>query len=137
MTKCKLLPNGLSQEQVDARPEPYVGMICWRREPVAHWEGLFAPGWSYLGQSALALLPGEDGCPWPPPPQMEHEYQEHDEAWVLLRGVLDEFGEVVDQWIKCVVELGHDEPLFTYATHYGHHEWFPVDTPALYIPDDA
>lgn len=71
-------PNGLTDEQIAARPGPFVGMLVygvggdWRSvvdlcdEPSEH-----------------DLLPGEPGCPWPPPEEFRHSWKRGDRAWIF------------------------------------------------------
>lgn len=129
----KTFANGLTPAQIQARPEPYVGMPAWcmyqDHDPVTR-------GWRRLSRNTLDmlwhkpdehghfLLPGEPGCPWPPPPEFRHEWREGDRAWVLHHG---EWAQMyVDRCTQCEFELSFhiDGTCRAWvATH-----------PALYIP---
>lgn len=87
-----IYPNGLNDSQIAARPEPYAGMVGYhvgskRWNKLLHEVSSTSITWSsergtYCNIDYL-LLPGEPGCPWPPPPKFQHEWKEGDSAWIL------------------------------------------------------
>jgi hypothetical protein len=80
------LPSGLTQAQVDARPDTFVGMVVYLPDRDEWW--VETHNWEISQNYAdECLLPGEPGCPWPPPPELQHEWQEGDQAWVLTGGI--------------------------------------------------
>jgi hypothetical protein len=121
-------PNGLTDEQIAARPEPYVGMLFWDlafHQWVTLPKLLFPEGTELQHQivNEECLLPGEPGCPWPPPPEFRHEWKEGDRAWILWR----------EQWeINTVQQCEMGDLGFRGASNDC---TCTVDTPALYIPE--
>jgi hypothetical protein len=131
-------PNGLTDEQIAARPEPFAGMIIF---VLPEWidAGVHSGysqngGWECLTKKRLntimchadeVLLPGEPGCPWPPP-EFRHEWKHMDKAWLLWEGT----------WYQC-------SAINDISGHYcfrWHNDKCTIDfnpaTPALYIPEE-
>lgn len=118
-------PNGLTDEQIAARPEPFVGMLAYGPVPVAG-DSFFIVSddeikftkihWNHI------LLPGEPGCPWPPPEEFRHEWKEGDRAWVISHSK--------NNWVEAVYG---DGSLYCKAGPLVFE--IPGDTPAIYIPD--
>jgi hypothetical protein len=150
----KTNPNGLTDEQIAARPEPFVGMVFFT--PTAHvqklrsriswriaddnWVAAWGNGKEESWQPNELLLPGEPGCPWPPPEEMRREWQEGDQAWIRIAGQWD-------VWTcDSIVQPGHaywrrtapiEEPVDG-GVLYGFNRFQQLkDTPALYIPPES
>ncbi len=125
-------PNGLTDEQTASRPKPFVGMIFhWDWAGRVAWDKITDENWAiWLEQKGSHvqdrfLLPGEPGCPWPPPEEFRHAFVEHDWGWMLIEGI----------WAKALVVARHGTIEVT-ADHpdnlgvcFAH-----IDTPAIYIP---
>lgn len=138
-------PNGLTDEQIAARPEPFVSMLCWHcgtpndtgafpgvlYEVHPSWERLSAVSVGYYAVAPEEfLLPGEPGCPWPPPGEFQREWVEGDRAFIFYP--IEDYPD----WGWWKVERARDDELifrFDNPMYWG--EWLPIDTPAIYIPE--
>jgi len=122
-------PNGLSDYQIAARPEPYEGMLCYD-QATSTW---FRVGKLLaVAPDECDLLPGEPGCPWPPPQAFQRVCKCGEWAWILVE----------DIWAKALVVERHGTLEFTadhpddFGVCFAH-----IETPTIHIPfvevDDA
>lgn len=137
-------PNGLSDEQIAARPGPFVGMlVCYPSYGKKHttwhtvssakrYEGtdlICVDGGMFRTMPCLLLLPGEKNCPWPPPPEFRREWVEGDRAWILQSS-----GWYKARYILAENRLRDGELTPLFVKDFGPFKNVTANTPAIYIP---
>lgn len=129
-----ILANGLPSSAVIRRPKPFIGMLvydCFEQQfdvvqRIRPKDGLIFVSNQEPVTPASLLLPGEPGCPWPPPEGLRHEWKEGDRAYTML---------ATGKWHDAVVR-DIDGRLWFAVYAYADTVFKLIDTPALYIPEE-
>jgi transcriptional regulator with XRE-family HTH domain len=85
------MKNGLTNYQIKSRPIPFIGMfghVYGTRDPYEWWiinNERERKRFIENVPKDKVLLPGEEGCPWPPAEELQHKWQNGDYAWILYR----------------------------------------------------